>query len=270
MSRSIALRTFTVLLLGIAVQAGALAFGATGHRIAGELAQPLLCKRAAEEVAALTDNASLAEIGLWADRVRDDREWRHTGPWHYINVDDGMPIEKFRPPREGDVLWAIQRHVEMLAEPGARARRAQALSFLVHFIVDVHQPLHVGREEDRGGNAIDVEFRGEKSNLHRFWDTDVLRLDGLSVSEYAARIEPLVRMFAGRDHTSPADWAAESFELRPLVYGFRRRGEGPVSLDDAYLEAADFATRVRLAQAAVRLAATLNGLLADPGCSPGK
>ncbi len=259
--------TWAALLAASAGVEEARAFGADGHRVAGEVAEQLLCTRTADEIETLTDGESLAEIGTWADRVRDEDPWRHTGPWHFMNIEDGLSIEDFDHPPEGDVLWAIQRHAEILAEPGSRGRRAAALRFLVHFIVDIHQPLHVGRVEDRGGNRVDVQFRGGTSNLHRFWDSDVLRLDGLSVAEHAARLAPLARMLARRDHTSPTDWAAESMALRSMVYDFETRNIDIAVLDEAYIDAASLTTRVRLAQAAVRVAATLNELLGDPGCA---
>lgn len=255
-----------LLVIAALVQGPALAFGPAGHRIAGELAEPLVCAQAAEEVAALTGGESLAEIGVWADTIRGEDAWRHTAPWHYLNIDDGVPIEEFEHPAEGDVLWAIGHHAERLAAPLPAEERAEALRFLVHFIVDVHQPLHVGRESDRGGNAIDVAYRGERSNLHRFWDTGVLRLEGLSAAQYAARVEPLTRIIAGRDGTSPRDWAAESLALRALVYGFRGGGSGAGVLDEAYLDAAEAVTRVRLAQAGVRVARVLNAVLGGEEC----
>lgn len=262
------LRVLPVLAIAALIGAPAVAFGPAGHRIAGELAEPLLCARTAEEIRKLAEGESLAEIGLWADRVRNDPEWQHTASWHYMNIDDDTSIESYEHPRSGDVLWAIQHHAAELAEPGTGSRRGEALRFLVHFVVDVHQPLHVGRADDRGGNDVSVRLGGETLNLHRFWDTEVLRVDGLSEAQTTAQVASLVRIFAGRDHTSPRDWAEESLDLRPLVYGFRGRGREVGLLDDGYVDAANIVTRVRLAQAAVRLAATLNGLLGDAGCKP--
>ncbi|HEX7081655.1 MAG TPA: S1/P1 nuclease [Gammaproteobacteria bacterium] len=251
---------------GAAALAGpALAFGPEGHRVAGRLAEPLLCPAAAAAVESLAGGEDLGEIGVWADRIRDDEAWRHTGPWHYMNIADGASIASFVHPPEGDVLWAIERHAARLAAPGSRADKREALRFLVHFVVDVHQPLHVGRESDRGGNTIDVRVGGETITLHRFWDTDVLRLAGLPEPIYARGLEPLVRLFvvAAGDDPYPT-WAAESLALRPQVYAFTAARSGAVRLDDAYLDRADAITRVRLAQAAARLAATLNRILA-PG-----
>jgi hypothetical protein len=242
----------------------AAAYGPEGHRIAGELAGPLLCGAAAAEIAALDDGRGLGEIGVWADTIRGSERYEHTGPWHYMNIEDGRALSSFEHPPEGDVLWAIEQNAERLSEARSRSARLEALRFLVHFVVDVHQPLHVGRAEDRGGNTVDVRYGGKTVNLHRFWDTDVLEIAELSRAEYEASLEPIVALLAADARApSPEIWAAESLALRPWVYDFERPGRGAAVLDRDYLEHADRLTRLRLAQAAVRLAATLNRVL---GC----
>ncbi|MFO7285322.1 MAG: S1/P1 nuclease [Gammaproteobacteria bacterium] len=251
-------------LLGIACASTAHAFGPSGHRIAGLVAEPLLCPPAADRVAELSDGEGLAAIGIWADRIRGEDAWRHTAPWHFMNIDDDVPLESYRHPPEGDVLWAIEHHAARLAESRDRAERVEALRFVVHFVVDLHQPLHVGRAADRGGNEIDVRYDDVQVSLHRFWDNDALRVAGLSERELAESIAPVARMayLAGADEP-PTVWAAESLALRPFVYGFRRSARGPAPLDDAYITGADTIVRVRLAQAAARLAHLLNRTL---GC----
>src|SRR5690606_3815725 len=109
--------------LGFFLSGAAQAFGPSGHRIAGIAAEPLLCPRAAAEVASLSDGRGLAEIGPWADRIRSDDAWRHTAPWHYMNIGDDEPLEAYRHPPEGDVWWAVERHAARLAEPGDAAER---------------------------------------------------------------------------------------------------------------------------------------------------
>lgn len=261
---------FTRIIACAAVVAGLLgapaqAYGPAGHRIAGRVAEPLLCRPAAAELAALGDGESLAEIGLWADRIRGEEAWQHTGPWHYMNIEDGAAIDSFEHPPEGDVLRAIERHAARVAAGGPEAERARALRFLVHFVVDIHQPLHVGREADRGGNAIDVRFDGTTVNLHRFWDTDAIALARLGEAEYADAVRPLARMFSAAARFEPSAWAEESLALRPAVYAFDAPTRRAAVLDERYLERADVVTRVRLAQAAARLAATLNAVLAPGG-----
>ncbi|HZF27605.1 MAG TPA: S1/P1 nuclease [Gammaproteobacteria bacterium] len=258
---------FAVAAVVAAPRAGA--FGPDGHRIAGLLAGPRLCAGASAEVAALGGGESLAELGVWADAVRSMPEWRQSAPWHFMNVADAAragdlaaaraSIAAFRHPPEGDVLEAIERFRRDLANRDLpAARRLDALRFLVHFVVDVHQPLHVGRAEDRGGNTIDVRYGDTVVNLHRFWDTDVIDLAGLSAQRYARRLAPSLRSVdeAARD-VDPAAWAAESLALRGAVYALRE-SPPPIVLDAEYVAAAQRVTAERLARAGERLAATLN------------
>lgn len=235
------------------------AYGPAGHAIAGDAAEALLCDTARERVAALADGASLAEIGRWADTIRSDPDYAHSAPWHYMNIDDDGTIGAYTHPPEGDVLWAIERFRARLADAGrARAERLEALRFLAHFVVDIHQPLHVGRAADRGGNTIDVVRDGETVNLHRFWDSTVLDLGRGGVAGYVGRLLPLARRLdAESGPGTPADWAAESLDLRPWIYSFDP--DAP-ALGEDYVMRAEMLTRMRLAHAARRLAATLNGV----------
>lgn len=241
---------------------GALAYGVQGHLIAGAAAEPFLCAAARAEVTAL---GGLGEVGLWADRIRSVTGYEQSAPWHYMNIADGMAIAEFVHPPEGDVLWAAEHFRARLEDRQlADDERGDALRFLVHFVVDLHQPLHVGRVDDRGGNSIALRLGGAPTNLHRFWDTDVIELTGLSLERYTelvtARVDRRI-VDAGFD---PRAWAEESLALRERVYDFDRRSG---RLTGTYIELADATTRERLALAAARLAATLNGVFcpAAPG-----
>jgi hypothetical protein len=253
-NHALARRRLAALLVAAAPITGS-AFGVDGHRIAGLLAAPLLCSAAGPEITALVGNRPFEDLGLWADTIRDDEAWAHSAPWHYMNVEDGESIRGYEHPAEGDVLWAIDNFSRVLADRSQpAATRAAALQFLVHFIVDIHQPLHVGRAVDRGGNMIEVRHRRTSTNLHSFWDTDVLA--GLSADRYARRLESVLdNLPRNADDLDPVTWAEESLALRPQVYSFdQQSGE----LDNDYVELAEAAIERRLAQSALRLAETLN------------
>ncbi|HUF72232.1 MAG TPA: S1/P1 nuclease [Gammaproteobacteria bacterium] len=256
--KSLHLKCLPVLALAVSALASSVsvAYGPQGHLIAGRVAEGLLCERAAATISDLADGDSLGEIGLWADEIRSLGTYDHAGPWHYMNIADGERLADFGHPPEGDVLWAIGHFSERLVDSTlSRQERFEALAFLVHFVVDIHQPLHVGLAEDRGGNAIELRYNGEETNLHRLWDTHVIEWTGLSVREYARSLGS-----AGADDVSldPMVWAAESRALRSSVYAYGSERRRPPS---SYLNAAADITRERLRLAALRLAGTLNTML---------
>jgi len=256
-------------LLATSATSPTLAWGPVGHRIAGDLAEQKLCPSARANVKSLGGGESLSELGAWADQIRDEPKWKGSRPWHYVNIADlrrgaGLTearaaVDKFVHPREGDVLQALERSGKVLADPIKPSdERAEALRFVVHFVVDIHQPLHVGRASDHGGNDVEVQA-GSKSpmSLHHFWDTDVLPSHGLS-AKLAQRLgAELAALPAERANDPPAEWAAESLALRATIYGFRATAR-PAMLDDSYVHAAQKIADDRLVLAAARLSATLN------------
>ncbi len=241
-------------------------YGSLGHEIVGNIATTYLCGQATAEVRQLLEGDSLGRASRWPDWIRKEPRWRKSRPWHFINVPDDARIVDVTGRAGGDVVWAISEFRDELADPNlSQKRHGEALRFLAHFIADVHQPLHVGRHEDRGGNKIAVLSGGRASNLHKIWDaTELLKQarqqQSIDVAEQTAAIRVLTD---GRvDEWQSAgvlDWARESKALRPKVYAFRVPASGArVVLDEKYRAAALEISRQRLAAAGVRLAGVLN------------
>jgi hypothetical protein len=237
----------------------AAAYGPEGHLIAGRAAEPLLCPRAAAEVARLGGGEDLGELGLWADRIRSDPDYADAAPWHYVNIPNGANIADHVTPPEGDVLWAIGHFRARLGDDSLGDReRGEALRFLAHFVVDLHQPLHVGLAEDRGGNEIAIVYEGETINLHGFWDTQVINVPAVSLTDYTSAVTRLAAAgIDGGDMLNHAVWASESLALRPVVYSFGPAGR---EVSANYYSGARDITLERLALAAARLARTLNSV----------
>jgi hypothetical protein len=236
----------------------ALGYGPEGHLIAGRAAEPMLCRRAADAVARLGGGDDLGEIGLWADRIRSDAAYANAAPWHYVNIPDGARVDDHRTPPEGDVLWAIEHFRARLVDGALDDReRGEALRFLVHFVVDLHQPLHVGLAEDRGGNGVAILYAGETINLHALWDTQVVERAGLSLADYTKIVTRRAAAVDDGDVLDHEMWAAESLALRGVVYAFGAAGREPSA---EYLDRGAALTQTRLALAAARLAGTLNSI----------
>ena len=240
------------------------AFGATAHQVVGHVAEQRVCAETLAAVMAIDGERNLADTGLWADEIRDFDFWDAAKPWHYINVPDGLAVAKARRSGRGDVLSGIDLFVETLADESVdRLNRAIAYRFLVHFIADVHQPLHVGRQDDLGGNKVPVGVDGRRTNLHAYWDSGELRRRAQDPADYAAY---LATRFRGRrvPALDPVGWAQESMDYRDTVYAFEARDPFvPVELSDDYREKAQEIIDLRIYEAGVRLAYTLDSLFCE-------
>lgn len=251
-------------LLAVAGSEPVSAWGLTGHRIIGAIAEERLGDHARREIDELIGPENLVDISVWADDVKSDPAWDHAYDWHFVSVPDGVdPADAPQAP-DGDVLRAVERFVHVLGDPDQpKAQREIALRFLVHFVGDAHQPLHVGRLEDRGGNEIEVEWFGRPTNLHWVWDTGIQAARYLSYSEHAERILRIRGSRLPDVAGDPLDWARESMALRPIVYDL------PPDRDMGYdylFETIPIAEE-RLGLAGARLAALLEDVLGS-GSAP--
>lgn len=237
------------------------AWGPEGHRAAAAIAAERLCPAATTEIRTLLDGQSLENAAVWPDRIRDDDRWAHTRNWHYLNIGDDEPFQAMvdGEPGRGRLLEAIRSNLATARDQAMpRQQRAEALGFFVHLAADIHQPLHVGRLEDRGGNTITVSFEGQEISLHRLWDGALLRSAGLRAADYRRTLAPLVALGAADwEAGTLEDWAEESRRLRPWVYDFDARRRVP-HISRRYAEAGRQLTALRLSQAGVRIAWLLN------------
>ncbi|HZF09450.1 MAG TPA: S1/P1 nuclease [Thermoanaerobaculia bacterium] len=258
--RHVSLTTAALLLLA----RPAFPWGATGHRVVGRIAEHHLSEAAARGVAGILGPESLAQVATWPDEIRSDPAWDRAKPWHFLSVDDGETYETTARDPQGDVVEAIGRFSKVLRDPAAaRADRAEALRFLVHFVGDVHQPLHVGRRDDRGGNSVRVNWFGENTNLHAVWDEKILEAEKLSFSELALFLDhPTDGEIQAWQSAGVVDWAKESIAVRARVYDI---GDGKLSYAYQYVNVP--LVKRRLLQAGVRLAGLLNSIFAETGPS---
>lgn len=261
-------------LLALAIPAFAAtvqAWGDLGHRIVAELAWRQLDPSARAEVTRLLKadgSDSLADVASWPDHLRDDPAQRElgkaTGPLHYMDFHDGKC--HYVPPRDcADgrcVVGGIEKYVAILGDRHkSNAERAEALKFVVHIVGDVHQPLHAGNRDDKGGNEYQVQFDGKGTNLHRVWDSQMLYTRDLKWEAYADRLAAegpvkLPRPIAPLNNPY-AQWAEESCSI-VAANGFYPAGH---QIDDAYVAKNLPVAETRLREAGKRLADLLNKTL---------
>jgi hypothetical protein len=154
----------------------AFAWGGTGHQVVANLAYSQLSPKAKSEVdrlLALEPDATLASISTWADEHRNPA----TAAWHYVNFPrDSCSYDADRDCPDGKcVVGAIDQQVRVLKSSAPDEKRLLALKYLVHFEADVHQPLHAGYLDDKGGNTYQLQAFGKGSNLHALWDSGLIK-----------------------------------------------------------------------------------------------
>lgn len=250
-------------LAGLAWAIDASAWSGFGHRLVGELAERRLSPEARAQVRdLLRDEAepTLAAVSPWPDRVREEPAYRWTAPLHYVRIHDRRcRYAASRDCEDGEcVVGAIERYARELADTQLpRLQRAEALKFLVHFVADVHQPLHSGRRPDKGGNDFQISLDGEGTNLHSVWDYHILASAGRDFDAWMERlqVEPPVPRGA-----KPARWAEASCRLTDAE-GFYPPRPGKLAPD--YLE-----RKRPLAEARIRAAAAELALMIERALAP--
>lgn len=256
----------------------AAAWGKLGHRLVAALAEQDLSPAARHELARLLaaePEPTLAGISTWADELRehDPGLGRRSAPWHYVNIGEaGCRYEAAASCAGGDcVVEAIRAQAAILADRGrGDAERLQALKFVVHFVADVHQPLHAGFGRDRGGNTIQVRVPAAfippwangnpGSNLHSVWDSGLLHSAGLDEAAYLAHLRalPLAVPTLREPLPPPAGrWAEESCAI-VLREGFR---PARAELEPGYYARWRPLADERLRRAGSHLAAVLDAAL---------
>ena len=237
------------------------AFGRTGHRVIGRIAERHLTPAAKRAVQALLGRVNLAQVSTYPDEIRSDPRFSHAAPWHYVNIEDGKTYETSKKNPQGDAVEAMARFTATLRSPSAsNERKIEALKWIVHLVGDIHQPLHVGRSKDRGGNAIDAMWFGDKTNLHTVWDSKMIDSTQLGFSELADFIDTATdKQVAMWQSSTVLEWVRESFDHRERAYTVpdpTTRGSYRYSYKHLPL------VKLRLSQAGVRLAGLLNEIFA--------
>jgi hypothetical protein len=249
--------------------ADAWAWGKIGHRAASTVVENHLTPAAAAAIRDLLEpGETLADASLWADEHR--RDVPGSGAWHYVNV----PITEAHYDARfcastGCVVSKIEEMRSTLRDASStRADKQQALRFLVHFVEDLHQPLHVGDRGDRGGNDLQLQFFGKGTNLHRLWDEAIIEHHSTNEVKWIDEIDALATPDQVQKWSvgGVEAWANESLNTaRQVAYcipGTHSMLKSGTALGQEYFEVALPVVRRRLAQAASRLTTMLNEIFA--------
>ena len=227
------------------------------------------------------------EVANWADEIKGDPKFNAFAPLHYADVYEEYKSYQDSPPvKGGDVVSAIETLTQFLQTKKTESLKqipalsnidaAVAVKLLVHFIGDVHQPLHVieGKTSQGqpllGGNIFRINwFKRWETNVHSIWDDEMVDFERLSYTEYASYLDHASQnQISTWINSSVVQWANESLSYRTQVYTFPDQkptsGEAgisfPVLVSYGYISANRDTLRLRLLQGGLRLGNVLNSI----------
>ncbi|HEV8426547.1 MAG TPA: S1/P1 nuclease [Pyrinomonadaceae bacterium] len=288
--RNILLKVVATLLL-LTLAPSTYAWGPTGHRVVAEIAQRHLTPAAQAKVSGLLEGRTLADVANWPDDLRSDPRFDKYKPLHFATVKEGLTSYRdSEKARCGDLVVAIDAFTAFL-RTGSRETLyavkalsdktdgtgpnacnpqetepispAMALSFLVHLMGDLHQPLHVGGT-DLGGNKVIVNWMDRwKSNLHSTWDDEMVDFERLDYTQYARFLDRASEADASRWlQGNTISYADEAVAMRSKLYVFPDDSGTPAVhlISYKYIGAQRDRMREQLLKGGLRLAAVLNSI----------
>ena len=249
-----------VLLITFSYQAKASKiWGPTGHRVVGTIAEDYLKPKTKRKLKKLLKKKSMAFLSTFADEIKSDRKFRKYYSWHYINMPmDSNYTDSEKNPK-GDLYTAIETCKKVISDDNSSDEdKIFHLKLLIHFIGDLHQPLHIGLKEDKGGNDFKVKWHYKDTNLHSVWDSKMINQYDMGYQELADNADELTKEEVKKIQEGELiDWVNEMHELTKKVYVSAEKGE---NLRYRYSYRHFGTVRSQLQIGGIRLAKVLNEL----------
>lgn len=240
------------------------AWGLLGHRIVGQIADSYLTSKTKTEIIKILGFESIAIASNWTDFVKSDPAYKFLSTWHYVNIKSGLTFNEVDSTFNADTtINAFTKTNFLIRELKTNKllpidKKIMYLRILIHLIGDLHQPMHLGKIEDRGGNAIKVKWFNDDVSLHQIWDEKLISYQELSYTEYAAAINntTLAQRNAWQKQTL-TQWMYDTYQLSEKVYA---NTVADSRLDFAYNFKFVAALNDQLLKGGVHLAGVLNDI----------
>ena len=236
-----------------------LKWNSTGHRTVGKIADNYLNGSTKRKIKKLLNGKSLAFVSTFADEIKSDKRYNDFYTWHFINMPLNVNYESSEKNPNGDLVTGITYCKKVIKDPNAsNDDKAFYLKLLIHFIGDLHQPMHVGLEEDKGGNDFKLQWFYKDTNLHRVWDSDMINSFDMGYIELTENADVLTsKQVKAIQEGTVIDWVNETHILSNKVYASVKEGE---NLRYRYSYDHFETVRSQLQIAGIRLAKVLNDL----------
>ena len=198
-------------------------------------------------------------VSTFGDDIKSDKRYNDFYTWHYVNMPFGVKYEDSEKNEKGDLVSGIEKCKQVLLDKNSsKDDKAFYLKLLVHLIGDLHQPMHVGRKEDKGGNTIQVQWFGSGTNLHSVWDSKMIDSFDMSYTELASNTSEISKeQVAELQKGTIVDWVNDTHKLTRQVYANVKPND---NLRYSYSYDNFETVRSQLQKGGIRLAKVLNDL----------
>jgi len=252
-----------VLLSAILLPKELFAWGMTGHRVIAEIADKNIKSKTRKKIDKLLDGYPMAYWANWGDFIKSDTTgvWDHTHIWHFVNAPGGLDKQAYidfikNTPQENVYSEIPKLEAIIQNKQSTDDQKRIALYFLIHLVGDAHQPMHMGREEDLGGNKISVTWFRAPGNIHSVWDSRIVDNEKYSYTEYANILNSISKekkqdMQAGMLE----DWMYDTYLMANDVYAGIENGS---ELSYKYVYQYKYKMEEQLQKAGLRLAVILD------------
>lgn len=261
-------KDFILCVLALCAWVPTFGWGQKGHDTVAYIAEQHLTPTTKTAIDSLLNGYSIVYWANWLDNASHTDEYAYTKTWHYKNIDADQTFETAPEIPEGNIIRAIYEQTGILQNSETSAdEKSLALKMVVHFLGDIHQPMHMGRATDRGGNSHIVNFFDKSTNLHSVWDTDILeaghRWSHTEWQREIDRLSPQVSesIIAGQE---PESWGKETYEISCEIYESTPQG---TTLGYDYIARWTPVIEMQLEKGGLRLADLLNSIF-DPEYVP--
>jgi hypothetical protein len=239
-------------------------WGKIGHCTVAQIASNHFTPQAKEAIANLLGKENLPDVANWADEIRSNPQFSSTGAWHYVNLPGGLSFDEFKTairtmPAENVFKEVINCERILMNDKAQKNQKVMALKYLVHFIGDLHQPMHVSHADDKGGNAISINFFNNDSNLHSLWDSGLIEhqketdYKKLEVAYDTATPEQITKWETDDIMT----WLWESYQISSILYEEVKDNK---TLGEDYYQEHIAVLQKQIEKGGIRLAGQLNAI----------
>ncbi|ENA1802754.1 S1/P1 nuclease [Flavobacterium psychrophilum] len=244
----------TILIISILIPSKSFAWGKKGHNLVAEVAFNYLDENTKKIVLQYLDGMTIQEASTWMDDIKNDHGFDYMKPLHYINSDKGQNISSNN---GNNIIGTLTKTIEELKNYKTLSKEdvKTRICIIFHLIGDLHQPLHVGYGEDKGGNTYQISFFGRGTNLHSFYDSGIIEYKGLTLQQClkAKSYSKLEVSEIGKINV--VEWANQSRSNLGIIYNTNGHKVDEIYIDKNYIIIQD-----QIVKAGIRLSSLLKDI----------